>query len=495
MQTDLETTLLHCRNLPSPPGVALRVIDIAKDPDASLEDIAKIISADPALSARLLRIANSPMYATRRRVSTLSQAIAAIGSNAILSLALGFSLINGFRGRDSVQAIHDKMWRRSVLSGLIARLLSQHLRIGKSENLMLAGLLQDIGRLALLQATAESYSAISTKATTNDELLDLERATYGSTHAEIGAWLAQRWNLPECLVEAIRESESDDARNPFVCCIQVSGIVADLWLTDEDPEHTLYSRAQQKVAQCCNGDMEALSTLLSQVAGALSEISSIFEVTINHPAHLQAIHEEARELLILRNLRQIQEMTQLRHDAHAMEERMRHLTEQSRRDPLTGVFNRLHLEEALEKDFAAAGQQYPLTIALIDLDHFKNINDQHGHLVGDQVLHQFAQTIQRSMRSSDMLARYGGEEFLLLLHFADEAAAEKVITRLLEDVSQLPMAVVGDTPIHVTFSAGIATHNGIHGAFDSAKALLHAADLALYKAKSEGRNRVLRHSR
>src|SRR5690606_19230869 len=121
-----------------------------------------------------------------------------------------------------------------------------------------------------------------------------------------------------------------------------------------DPEGQLRSHAAGLVRSCTRGSEDALDDLLVQIAAALPEISTLFEVRISRPEHLQAISDHAKELLILRNLREIQEATQARHDAQVSEERMRRLTEQSRRDPLTGVYNRLQMEEVLEREFATA---------------------------------------------------------------------------------------------------------------------------------------------
>jgi len=493
MRTELEATLLHCRNLPSPPGVALQIIALAQDPNATLGAAAQAIGVDPALSARLLRVANSPLYATRRRIETLAQAMAMLGLNATLSLALGFSLAHGLRGSNGTAKLQDRIWRRSVLMAIASRLLGQQANLKRAEMLMLAGLLQDIGRLALLKALPEDYAALCAEATDNDALLELERARFDANHAEVGAWLARRWSLPDYLVEAIACSESSGAEDPFLRCVQASGAVADLWLANPETDPDARQRALSRVVTITGGDSDVLDELLSLMAAAMPEISAIFDVHIDHPAHLEAISEEARELLILRNLRQIQDAAQSQQEVRATEERMRQLSEQARRDPLTGVYNRLHMEEVLEREFAAAGM-HPLTVALIDLDDFKQINDRHGHLVGDQVLRQFAQTVQRTLRNTDLIARYGGEEFLLVLNYSSESSAKLVLQRLLEQVSKTPMAVVDGQPVFTTFSAGIATHNaGPEGRFDSVLALLQAADDVLYGAKREGRNRVRLH--
>jgi diguanylate cyclase (GGDEF)-like protein len=493
MRTELETTLLHCRNLPSPPGVALQIIALAQDPNATLGAAAHVIGMDPALSARLLRVANSPLYATRRRTETLAQAMAMLGLNATLSLALGFSLVHGLRGHNGTAELQERIWRRSVLAAMAARLLGQQANLKRAETLMLAGLLQDIGRLALLQAMPEEYSALCARSDGNASLLWLEREAYDADHADVGAWLARRWHLPDFLVDTIAGSESVSADDAFLRCVQASGPIADLWLAEADDSAALRQAALDRIEACTGRGIDALDEVLSMMAASLPEISAIFEVRIEHPAHLQAISDEAKELLVLRNLRQIQDATQAHQDVQVTEERMRQLTEQARRDPLTGVYNRLHMEEVLEREFAAA-TMHPMTVALIDLDDFKQINDRYGHLVGDQVLRQFAQTVQRVLRSTDFVARYGGEEFLLVLNYSNESAAEQVLQRLLNEVSRTPMAVVDGQPVHTTFSAGIATHNNAPGSqFDNVRELLQAADNVLYGAKRDGRNRVRQH--
>ena len=492
MHPDLEAHLLHCRNLPSPPAVALRIIELAQDPGADLNATAQAIGVDPALTARMLRVANSPLYAGRRRVDNLPQALTLLGLNATISLALGFSLAQGMRGSGDARD-QERIWRRSVLTAMAARLLGQQANLKRAESLMLAGLLQDIGRLALLQAMPEEYSALCAGAGDNAALLAQERERFDADHTDVGAWLARRWNLPDYLVEAIAASELEDAEDPFLRCIQASGAIADLWLAPAGENDAERALACARTDSCTGRGEEALAEVLSLLAVSLPEISTLFEVRIEQPLHLQAISDEARELLILRNLRQIQDASQSHQEAQATEERMRQLSEQARRDPLTGVYNRLHMEEVLEQEFAAAGL-HPLTVALVDLDDFKKINDRFGHLVGDQVLRQFAQTVQRTLRSTDLIARYGGEEFLLVLNYSSESSARQVLQRLLEEVSRTPMAIVDGQPVFTTFSAGIATHNGEpENRFESVHELLQAADDVLYGAKREGRNRVRLH--
>lgn len=163
------------------------------------------------------------------------------------------------------------------------------------------------------------------------------------------------------------------------------------------------------------------------------------------------------------------------------------LREQALCDPLTGLYNRRYLDEFFSRELARAQrEQVPLALALIDLDHFKRLNDEFGHLVGDEVLKGVAQHLLDSLRVSDAVFRIGGEEFLLILPSADaeeaRARLETICQRLAE--SALPTR---SGLRHVTLSAGLAVYPAQGQALDE---LLHVADVALYEAKRTGRNRV-----
>jgi diguanylate cyclase (GGDEF)-like protein len=166
--------------------------------------------------------------------------------------------------------------------------------------------------------------------------------------------------------------------------------------------------------------------------------------------------------------------------------------ERVRRDSLTGLFNRKHMQGLLDREkarHALTGQAF--CVALIDLDHFKRVNDTHGHHVGDEVLLGFARIAQASLRETDTIARWGGEEFLVLLpETASEADGRVSMDRLRARIeASMPSATV--PALRVTFSAGLALHEDGLGI----ERTLERADQALYRAKESGRNRIVTASR
>jgi diguanylate cyclase (GGDEF)-like protein len=168
-------------------------------------------------------------------------------------------------------------------------------------------------------------------------------------------------------------------------------------------------------------------------------------------------------------------------------ERFRETQRSSRLDGLTGLLNHTAAKARLKVmvSMAARSVERHITVAMIDIDHFKSINDTYGHPVGDQVIRGLAWLLKARLRTSDLIGRYGGEEFLIALPEVDPALARSVIDRIRADFAALPHAHPGGA-LYATFSAGISVYPDI----DAAASLTEAADSALLNAKSLGRNRV-----
>ena len=159
-------------------------------------------------------------------------------------------------------------------------------------------------------------------------------------------------------------------------------------------------------------------------------------------------------------------------------------------DPLTGLWNFRHFEAQAARELQSAIRfERPLSLLVLDVDHFKDVNDRHGHQAGDDVLRELARRIRESARTPDLVARYGGEEFTALLPGADSQGAYVSAERMRRRLADAPYEVgAGSLPVDVTCSIGIASYPE-HA--DSVTALLRRADEALYRAKAAGRNRVI----
>ncbi|HEY3312013.1 MAG TPA: PAS domain S-box protein [Anaerolineales bacterium] len=162
------------------------------------------------------------------------------------------------------------------------------------------------------------------------------------------------------------------------------------------------------------------------------------------------------------------------------------LIEQSTHDALTGLFNRRYMDDSLERELARAHREsYPISVMMIDIDHFKLFNDRHGHAAGDQVLMALGDLLRTAVRESDIPCRYGGEEFVIILPEANLKDAFSRAEHIREEFSQMEMETFDLAP---TLSVGLAVYPE-HGA--SVDELIKAADTALYAAKAAGRNCVM----
>ena len=164
------------------------------------------------------------------------------------------------------------------------------------------------------------------------------------------------------------------------------------------------------------------------------------------------------------------------------------LREQSIRDPLTGLYNRRYMEEALKQQLSRVTRQlHPLGTIMLDIDHFKGINDTYGHAIGDALLREVGQLLKSHVRNEDIACRYGGEEFILIMPDASLEVAQQRAEYLRQAVKGLHVQEAGQS-VGITLSMGVAIYPQ-HGR--AKESILHAADTALYRAKQEGRDRVV----
>lgn len=191
-------------NLVSLPEVYLRAKTLLDDPDTSLTAVARVIAQDPALTARLLRIANSALFGFVARIETVSRAITLLGTQQIHDLLLASAVTKAFSGIKPATMDMETFWRHSVYCGVVSRLLAARCNVLDSERLFVAGLLRDIGHLILYQKLpALAEQALERSRREGIELFRVERDIMGFDYAQIGTILMQTWNLPASLQEAV----------------------------------------------------------------------------------------------------------------------------------------------------------------------------------------------------------------------------------------------------------------------------------------------------
>lgn len=479
---------------PSPPGVATHIIELAQDPDIEMGKVAKALSMDSALSSKVLRIANSPLYAQRRKSENLRQALVVLGLNATLTLALSFSLVKSLQGGKSNGLSYKFYWRRALLAATAARALGDVMHHPLAEEIFLAALLQDVGMLALDQAVPDLYRDGEKLQRDHAALAEHEKKRLQADHAHVGGWLMRMWNLPERLYRAIARSHqlemnpSAEAAQVFDRCVALSGSVADLFLLDA--EQRQFAETALSAERSLGLDRMAFGQVLGTIGAMIPETEAIFESELLSKQHPDLILEQAREVLMLRSLHALREINTLRSSNDATATQATALEEETRRDALTGVYNRAYLEHYLAGEFDNSNRhKWPLSIAFIDLDKFKQLNDSFGSQAGDRVLQATARILRGNTRETDFVARYGGEEFVVVLPTTDANTAHHICERIVMAFRNTGH-VVGSEHAKATVSVGCATH-GTQIHFGNVADFVKAAEQALHTAKNRGRNRYV----
>jgi len=492
---ELQIRLKQCTNLPSPPGVAAQIIALGQDPVADMGRVADVVGVDPALTSKLFRVANSALYARQRKTENLRQAIMLFGLNGTLTLALSFSLTSALRVQRGEGLDYQQFWRRSLTAATACRAIGSRLNAASKDDLFLAGLLQDVGMLALDKIAPEIYTQLGAAQSDHRHVQAAEREALGSDHAAVGAWLLDSWHLPAHLVQAVAGSHDPslpaitDEHAPLVRCAALASAVADIWSSEAREPAT--EAAADLAEQLLGMDRDSLVEVLDVIAADLQETAAWFEVDLGDTALMESIRDQAKEILMLRNLQSMQQAAELHKKTESLETRTRELEEETRRDRLTGLYNRAYLDQCLLDEFTSAKRQgWPLTVIFADLDRFKKINDTYGHHAGDEVLRGAARLLEANTRDTDIVGRYGGEEFVLVLPGTAQAGARVTCDRLIDAFRTTEHDIGTGKPIRVTMSAGVAIQ-GKDTDYDRYEDLVQAADRAVYTAKQQGRDRWL----
>ena len=477
------------------PAVAVRVLNLCQSEDLDLKQIADAICQDPALSAKVLRLVNSPAFGLRQEVRTVPHALALLGLNAVRTLALSFSLVRDLR--KGQQSGLQAYWKRSIISAVAARELANALRFPAPDEAFLAALLQDIGILALGRVAGREYEEVAARAGDDHErLAALEREAFGADHAAVGGWMADSWKLPRPLCLAVLRSHRsepaldkdlpDDVRK-LASLVRLAALVADIWVGGEPGERA--TMAREVAFSELNFNPLTFEAALTKTAAAVPTVGALFELQIGTAEEITAILEQATETLVMVSFRTSRQIDSAREAIDNLQAKARVLEEASQRDKLTGLYNRARLDGYLAEEFATALRSgKPLSVILADVDHFKRVNDTLGHQAGDQVLVAVAQALGGRLRPRDLVARYGGEEFVLVLPETDEAGVRVVAERIRQKIEATRTPIEGGTPVGVTVSFGCATTPP--NRYSTSAELLAGADRALYAAKRGGRNRV-----
>lgn len=480
----------QCRNLPTVPGVAMKLLEEFRAREISLKSTANTISQDPALTAKVLGFVNSPFFGVRREVTSITHAIALLGLTSVRSLALSFSLVRGLRKTDHAGFDYAHFWERSIISAATARAIARHVRLNREADLLfLTGLIHEIGMLVIQQVIPDIYVNLHRKAGRDHRLLvELEQFYLGTDHHEVTLWLADIWQLPQIITNLLQEAdqEPDEEEEDFLpeCrqCISFTRLFVDAWYSPNDESEAWYLVRHEV-------ETDTLNAVIEAVKDSIPMLSSLFEIQIGDSEVATKILLEAHDQLGELSFETVRQKRQVELLAQRLSEENRELKDASLRDNLTGLYNRAFLDSVLHERFQRSSSlKQPTSVVFLDIDHFKRINDTFSHQTGDEVLVHISKLLKDELRQSDQPVRFGGDEFVIFLPNTDGTAATVIADRLRSVISEKPYQL-GPDNIPVTVSIGLATHSEDEP-FETLQELWDAADRALLESKRNGRNQL-----
>jgi len=256
------------RNLPTPPIVFEQIQKVMSDPRASATQVGAVLSEDPAMSVKVLKLTNSAFYGLSREVSSVKHAVVIIGMEAVKNLVLSASVLDMFKGKNVDKDYQERFWRHSLAVACCCRVLSRRGRSGRlvdPEISFSAGLLHDIGKMVISCYLPEEFARFREVRATDRVLTDvqLEEQVCGFTHTQIGAYLAAHWKLPQQLCNAIAYHHRPDSckqPSPIVMVTHVGDYIAKKVFFDRDEAH-LVGSVESQVMESLRLDDEDLADI------------------------------------------------------------------------------------------------------------------------------------------------------------------------------------------------------------------------------------------
>jgi HD-like signal output (HDOD) protein len=275
----------HSDQLPMLPEMAVRIIDMSNDRELYAAKISEVIANDPVLSARLLQVSNSSIFPFRHEITNLNQALAILGIQLTMSIAIGFAIVDMMRNCESKDSgfDHDAFWRKSVLGAIAAIEMRSELKGVEQGDLFVAALMQDVGMIALEHFEGEKYTQLVKGARSHLDLIELERRMFGIDHAEIGAAILERWHLPDIHINAVRsshyllEAKSITELTELEYAVALSGMLAEQWISESLSQQSLddsIQRALERIGE------QGYKNVINKTMDAVPDANELFKMSL-----------------------------------------------------------------------------------------------------------------------------------------------------------------------------------------------------------------------
>lgn len=484
-QMDLKDISKKIGRLPTLPGVAMKILRAMGRDTPDIREISEIISLDAPLSAKVLKMVNSPFYGLSNKITSVHQAMVYLGLNTVKNLALSFSLLRTFEHKNKSSFDYVQFSKDSLVGAIAAKLIAEKTNRKHGENAFFLGLLQNIGLPIMAESMPGQYEEVIIKIKSNSASLhEVESQLLGLNHMEVGEYVTHAWGLPAKLTVPIgahhipgRLTSGSDDIEFLTKTLHLSSLYINLF-NGSDPKVN-YAEIENCIRAYELNSFMNNSATVKEITEGIKNLFPIFEIKIDEKKYIDII-EAARyesEKLSSDLLNQLQSQSEC----------LDQLKQQVGLDSMTQLYNHDRFMEILHQEISRATRyKTPLSIIIADVDHFKSVNDFFGHQAGDHALKCVSSHLKKLLRDSDHIARYGGEEFGIILPMTPLKEAIQAAERLRKAIESEKI-IYREKSISVTMSFGIALLENNRKV--DVEGLIKMADEALYDAKNTGRNK------
>ncbi len=477
----------------SDPRIALRLIELSRNPDAQGEEYARWIQTDPSLTARILGSANSAWHSPGSPIDSVTESVRVMGVPQVRMISLSHS----------VAALHQslamdsdggyKFWRSSMRKAIAARKIAECQENASPEEAYAAGLIQDLGVGLLNTVDPVALADIHEKNQhSHHDLVNAELDYFGTDHACAGSVLGQQSAIPMGILHAVTCHHHPLRTDGIGVSVGMPCRVASLLGHLGNPESAdalqeLEALIPHEFPLWINAG-EFLEEIEQEVAQLDKELGNCGTETPDILKSLMyASQQYARAAYdtVSHNIWLQQHKSDLHQQLSITERAHQDAEHRAERDPLTQLFNRSGWDRRARRSLKESPENVNLGVAFFDLDHFKELNDKHGHAVGDAFLKTVSRRMQAATRTSDIVCRWGGDEFVVLFIGGEPGACLDAAYRIQQKMQEDPVTVDG-VQLQVSATVGFVSVER-RNVDTNLGDLLQLADEQLYKAKGAQR--------
>ena len=481
--------------LPTTAGVAMRFVELGRNPEAEPADYAKVIGADSSLSSKLLALANSSWAGVRTKVTTIKMAVNLLGVGTVRTLAISYCMTGLHNELRLSPSESEAFWESALSKAVAAKQYASLSDAKRADEAFVAGLFQDFALPVMYAVARQPYlDLLRNPATSAAAQLSAERALFGMDHTEIGRALAQKLELPELFVDTVAFHHSYERLTELV----QSAVIRDATFAAALFPHTLQNWHEEDARVLAeflreHASRDDVAAFVSTVQQEFGQLYSFFNEGNAPRAQLTDLLAQTARAIADQTTALVGTVNELLQEAATLgvefRKRVRTLEGEANCDQLTGAVNRNGFTAAAQQLLAnAARYGYGFAVGYLDIDHFKMVNDSFGHGAGDQALQNVVSQARSVLPPDTLIARIGGDEFVFLLDARARQDAVDAAERVVRAIAAQPVSAHGTTvPIRV--SAGLV-YVKASNVLQALEPLLAAADKLMYAAKSAGGNRV-----